>query len=644
MSKSFIKARSIVRHFTHYRLETGFSMLEAVVVVGVLLALAVGGFFAYGPIAENAKRAKVESAASEVHTGVLVASMDGNPATNPQDVIDTWNNSTDKIHVEILEAAPAVAAMTTAAPSKNADDDVCVEAINVKTPYIKARRGACSDVTSPSDADIDGDDIPNSSDPDIDGDGTPNGSDPDIDGDGIPNAKDETPGGDPLNEDIDQDGILNDADPDIDGDGILNVSDDDIDGDGSMNAGDATPYGEGSYSGPSTSPSLTAAPTGLATDPNVVISSVGYAANSLDVNFNLAIKVGPGGSVGIIYHFQYRITCSLPDGSQFYKLGHIETYYKSSSPSAVTYTGSCPQNAGITTAVGYVAGAYNSHPGLIKSTSYRGPANVATGGMVTPLRGHDESATAPAGSNVDTRVLIRNVKIKDSSIDVGLALENGNASGSGNIYGLQYRMTCQLPDGSQYYKHGTVQTSYKAGDYPAPVFNFPCPVGSIARGYIVGPDGGDPALNSSIGYRGPRNVMRGGIVSPLEGLTPSIVAANQAYSHPRISIRTLTYSGNTANIGINVNLGGVTFIGGNFSVSYRLTCKNTTNGAITYKTDRIQTSYGNGSSNPALAMTAPCAVGNEVVGVIAGPALAHPALTAGSSYGGPTNYAMVGQQ
>jgi type II secretory pathway pseudopilin PulG len=55
-----------IRRSLNARLETGFSMLEAVVVVGVLLALAVGGFLAYGPITQNAKIAKMKSAASEV--------------------------------------------------------------------------------------------------------------------------------------------------------------------------------------------------------------------------------------------------------------------------------------------------------------------------------------------------------------------------------------------------------------------------------------------------------------------------------------------------------------------------------------------------------------------------------------------------
>lgn len=495
-----------------------------------------------------------------------------------------------------------------------------------------------------SDNDIDNDGIPNTVDPDMDGDGIPNESDPDIDGDREKNSKDDTPNGYSSDTDTDGDGVLDSADDDIDGDGTLNFSDDDIDGDGSLNPGDFTAYGEGSYSGPSTNPSTQTAPSGLLTDTNVVIDSVAYDGNGQDVNFNLIIQVGAGGMIGKIYHFQYRITCSLPDGSQFYKLGNVETSYKSSSPSSVLFKGSCPQDGGLTTAVGYVAGAYNSHPALIRSSSYRGPANVATGGIVTPLRGHDESATAAAGSIIDPRVLIRNVKIKDGSIDVGMANEVGHASSIGHIYGLQYRITCQLPDGSQYYKHGVLQTSYKPGDYPAPVFNFACVAGSTARGYIVGPDGGDPALNSSIGYKGPRNVMRGGIVSPLEGLTPSTVAANQAYSNARLSIRTLTYSGNTASIGVNVNLGGVTYIGGNFHVSYQLTCKTPATGAITYKVNRLQTSYGNGSSNPALTLSAACNVGDEVIGAIAGPYAGHPALTSGSSYGGPVNYAVVGQQ
>lgn len=114
-------------------------MLEAVVVVGVLLALAVGGFLAYGPITENAKKAKVKSASSEIYTAVVVSSSDGDPNTNPQDAIDAWNDSTNKIRVEIL---PPTAGGT------RENGDFCVEATNLESLSISARTGSCDDVTS----------------------------------------------------------------------------------------------------------------------------------------------------------------------------------------------------------------------------------------------------------------------------------------------------------------------------------------------------------------------------------------------------------------------------------------------------------------------------------------------------------------
>lgn len=196
MNKSFIKKPARFGELLDkHRLETGFSMLEAVVVVGVLLALAIGGFFAYGPITENAKIAKVKSSAAEVHTGVLVASMDGDASTDPEDVITDWNGSTDKIRVAIVSPAPG---------ESSANGDFCVSATNLESPHITAQTGACDDAVSSPGQDTDNDGTPDSSDPDIDGDGTPNESDTtpggatpgDNDGDGIPNASDTTPDGD----------------------------------------------------------------------------------------------------------------------------------------------------------------------------------------------------------------------------------------------------------------------------------------------------------------------------------------------------------------------------------------------------------------------------------------------------------------
>lgn len=144
MKKSFLTARSIFHRRSKYRLETGFSMLEAVVVVGVLLALAVGGFLSYGPIIENAKMAKMKSAASEVLTAATVASLDGDSDTDPDGVMTAWNDSTNKIHVKILEPAGGV--------SENGD--FCVQAADADDPSVKVLAGNCADVTDNPDPEV----------------------------------------------------------------------------------------------------------------------------------------------------------------------------------------------------------------------------------------------------------------------------------------------------------------------------------------------------------------------------------------------------------------------------------------------------------------------------------------------------------
>lgn len=121
-----------------YPRENGFSMLEAVVVVGVLLALAVSGFISYAPITDNAKKASVKEAASSVHTAVVVADIDGDPSTKPQDPVDRWNESTDKIKVSILPRSTV---------STSASADFCVEAVSQEDTSISAQAGDCTDTT-----------------------------------------------------------------------------------------------------------------------------------------------------------------------------------------------------------------------------------------------------------------------------------------------------------------------------------------------------------------------------------------------------------------------------------------------------------------------------------------------------------------
>lgn len=101
MKKVFAAIVSSANKYQKRVKETGFSMLEAVVVVGVLLALAVGGFIAYGQITENAKKASVETAASSVYTAALAAEMDGDPSTTSALVQSAYNDSQDSIKVTI---------------------------------------------------------------------------------------------------------------------------------------------------------------------------------------------------------------------------------------------------------------------------------------------------------------------------------------------------------------------------------------------------------------------------------------------------------------------------------------------------------------------------------------------------------------
>lgn len=136
-SKTFLTKRS--------RLPTGFSMLEAVVVVGVLLALAAGGFFAYGPIITNAKTAAARTAASQVYTAVMVAQADGDPSTSANDIVNQYNSSNSEYIAEIRAAnTAAIAAMTTAEYTPKSDNDFCLRITNRANPKIYAEQGACS--------------------------------------------------------------------------------------------------------------------------------------------------------------------------------------------------------------------------------------------------------------------------------------------------------------------------------------------------------------------------------------------------------------------------------------------------------------------------------------------------------------------
>lgn len=82
--------------------DSGFSLLELVIAIGIILVLTVGGLIGYGAIQDNAKRAATEAAASEVATAAMAYDTDG---TQPvQAAVDDWNNSAKKGGIIVVDA------------------------------------------------------------------------------------------------------------------------------------------------------------------------------------------------------------------------------------------------------------------------------------------------------------------------------------------------------------------------------------------------------------------------------------------------------------------------------------------------------------------------------------------------------------
>ena len=73
--------------------DAGFSLLELVVAVGILLVLTVGGLLAYNGITQNAREAAVESAVSEIYTAAAAYEADNNSTTNAARAAQEWEDS-----------------------------------------------------------------------------------------------------------------------------------------------------------------------------------------------------------------------------------------------------------------------------------------------------------------------------------------------------------------------------------------------------------------------------------------------------------------------------------------------------------------------------------------------------------------------
>jgi len=73
--------------------EGGFSLIDVVVTVAIIVALSVGGFIAYSGIVDNAKDAALTAAVDQVRTGIVVAENDASTTTNTASVVKGYNDS-----------------------------------------------------------------------------------------------------------------------------------------------------------------------------------------------------------------------------------------------------------------------------------------------------------------------------------------------------------------------------------------------------------------------------------------------------------------------------------------------------------------------------------------------------------------------
>jgi hypothetical protein len=81
--------------------EAGFSLVDVVVTVAIIVALSVGGFVAYGTLVDSAKQGAVDYAASNVWDSVAVYEQDGDPGTSACTAVDEYNRTSGGIKVSL---------------------------------------------------------------------------------------------------------------------------------------------------------------------------------------------------------------------------------------------------------------------------------------------------------------------------------------------------------------------------------------------------------------------------------------------------------------------------------------------------------------------------------------------------------------
>ena len=83
--------------------ESGFSLIDVVVTVAIIVALSIGGFVTYTGIVDHANQATVNFAAKNVYTSANVY-INEDMGRNAFDALDEYNRSSNEIRVTLVDS------------------------------------------------------------------------------------------------------------------------------------------------------------------------------------------------------------------------------------------------------------------------------------------------------------------------------------------------------------------------------------------------------------------------------------------------------------------------------------------------------------------------------------------------------------
>lgn len=93
---------SLLKRLKSQRNERGFSLIDVVITVAVIVALSVGGFITYNGIVDNTKQGAVDYAASNTYKAALAYESDGMDGTDACSAVDEYNTSSTGIDVQLM--------------------------------------------------------------------------------------------------------------------------------------------------------------------------------------------------------------------------------------------------------------------------------------------------------------------------------------------------------------------------------------------------------------------------------------------------------------------------------------------------------------------------------------------------------------